>query len=108
MEGLIPFVYRAIVQYRSGADLGSAVYYAGAGSGGGFIGAADSSSSPSRAGAYVRLSGGGDSGRFRGVQDVMPQVGFGGRPGSSSVPSPSHSGHLQAPLRRSASRTRKA
>ncbi|WOG94454.1 hypothetical protein DCAR_0313750 [Daucus carota subsp. sativus] len=47
MEGLIPFVYRAIVQYRNGGDMGS------------FL-----SESPSA--AYMRLPG--DSGRFQALQ----------------------------------------
>ncbi|KAI3959953.1 hypothetical protein MKX01_030244 [Papaver californicum] len=53
MEGLIPFVYRAVVQYRNGgrqaSDMGDSTWY---------------SESPSTS-YYMRLPTGGDSGRLQ-------------------------------------------
>ncbi|KAG8376942.1 hypothetical protein BUALT_Bualt09G0116500 [Buddleja alternifolia] len=66
MEGLIPFVYRAIVQYKNGGE--------------GVIGSWINDSPPA---SYVRLPG--DSGRFStsDIQLFRPDCGF----SSSSSPS---------------------
>ncbi|OVA17784.1 hypothetical protein BVC80_1835g169 [Macleaya cordata] len=97
MEGLIPFVYRAIVQYKSG---------------GGQAGAGSSWFSESPSASYMRLPTG-DSGRFQPseIQLFRPDRVFSSSSSSSMVAASSTTSHhhllstaTQSPLRRSSSR----
>ncbi|KAI3961020.1 hypothetical protein MKX01_014352 [Papaver californicum] len=62
MEGLIPFVYRAVVEYRNGgrqaSNTGNSSWY---------------SESPSTS-YYIRLPTGGDSGRFQNTTTTTTQA----------------------------------
>lgn len=68
MEGLIPYVYRAIVDYKNGG-------------GGGGLAHMQSSSSSSPSFSYIRLPG--DSGRFQ-VSDIQIRADFGFRSSPSA------------------------
>ncbi|ERN01346.1 hypothetical protein AMTRI_Chr03g147250 [Amborella trichopoda] len=92
MEGLIPLVYRALVQYRGGAAAQAAL-----------AGSSWFSESPSA--HYVRLPG--DSGRFSQPEIQLfrqDRVFSGASSSSSSSMAPSTGGASQSPMRRSASR----
>ncbi|KAI9115995.1 hypothetical protein K1719_012925 [Acacia pycnantha] len=84
MEGLIPFVYKAIVQYKNGKEgpLGS------------FF-----SESPSY--SYMRLPSGGDSGRFQTSASALLSDNYGFTSSSSSATQVlASSGVVQSPRRR--------
>ncbi|KAK4268722.1 hypothetical protein QN277_025334 [Acacia crassicarpa] len=83
MEGLIPFVYRAFVQYKNGKEgpLGS------------FF-----SESPSY--SYMRLPSGGDSGRFQTSASALLSDNYGFTSSSSATQVLASSGVVQSPHRR--------